>query len=100
MRILFVLILSLTLLFCVQQFAFAKHSTWDTVGKGLAVYEGAKVLTGAKGNMLDDVSGGNFHRDGGSSGGGSSSQDSYNSGYQAGYQSGYNAGFRAGTQQK
>jgi len=69
--------------------------TWSTVGKGLAIYEGVKVLTGRKGNIVDDVTGGMQPSESSSSSG---SEDSYNAGYKSGYQEGYNAGFRHGTE--
>jgi hypothetical protein len=76
--------------------------TWANVGKGLAIYEGVKVLTGRQGNIVDDVTGGMQPRQSQQQApaqGDSSYQDSYNAGYKAGYESGYNAGFRAGIEQ-
>jgi len=86
--------------------SYAKGSdkTWAGVGKGLAIYEGVKVLTGRQGNIVDDVTGGMQPRQGsqpqqGQGGPGGSYDDGYNDGYREGYQEGYNAGFRHGTEQ-
>jgi opacity protein-like surface antigen len=72
--------------------------TWANIGKGLAIYEGVKVVTGREGNIVQDVTGG--MRPAGSSqqqtAQSSSYDDGYNAGYQKGYETGYNAGFRAG----
>ncbi|MFA5068596.1 MAG: hypothetical protein WC300_00845 [Candidatus Omnitrophota bacterium] len=67
------------------------NKTWANIGKGLAIYEGAKVVTGRQGNIIDDVTGG-MRPTQGSSGG------SYDSGFNAGYEAGYNAGFRQGVE--
>jgi hypothetical protein len=78
---------------------YAKSSkTWSNVGKGLAIYEGVKVVTGSQGNILDDVTGGMQPRKAASSGQSGTFQDGYNSGYQSGYDAGYNAGFRKGAE--
>ena len=82
--------------FCVHA-SYAKSSnTWSNIGKGLAIYEGAKVVTGRQGNILDDVTGGMQPRQGSSQGG--TYQDGYNAGYQAGYDAGFKAGLPAGRQ--
>lgn len=69
--------------------------TWSNIGKGLAIYEGVKVLTGRQGNIVDDVTGGMQPKNSSSRGGGTY-QDGYNAGYKSGYDAGYNAGFRQG----
>ena len=66
--------------------------TWANIGKGLAIYEGAKVVTGRQGNILDDVTGGTQPRQNASQGG------TYQDGYNAGYNAGYDAGFRKGVE--
>ena len=66
--------------------------TWANIGKGLAIYEGAKVVTGRQGNILDDVTGGTQPRQSASQGG------TYQDGYNAGYDAGYDAGFRKGVE--
>lgn len=73
------------------------NKTWSTIGKGLAIYEGVKVLTGREGNIVDDVTGGMRPRQG-SSPETSTQDDSYNAGYKKGYEEGYNAGFRSGVE--
>lgn len=71
------------------------RKTWSNVGKGLAIYEGIKVLTGRRGNIVDDVTGGMQPREGSAPQGGTY-DDGYNAGYKKGYEEGYNAGFRTG----
>lgn len=93
----------ITAAFIVSLFAgtgFAgSNKTWANIGKGLAIYEGIKVLTGRQGNIVDDVTGGMQPRgaSAGSSAGGY--EDGYNAGYKQGYEQGYNAGFRNGVEQ-
>jgi hypothetical protein len=75
------------------------NKTWSSIGKGLAIYEGVKVLTGRRGNIVDDVTGGmqsreEYYPQGGSYQGG------YDAGYRNGYEEGYNAGFRYGTERE
>ncbi len=74
--------------------------TWSNIGKGLAIYEGYKVLTGKQGNIVDDVTGGIQPRGASSqeSAGSGTYQDGYNAGYKSGYDAGYNAGFRQGVE--
>jgi hypothetical protein len=72
--------------------------TWSNIGKGLAIYEGAKVVTGRQGNILDDVTGGMQPRQGASQSSDNTYQDGYNAGYKSGYDTGYNAGFRQGVE--
>lgn len=72
------------------------NKTWSTIGKGLAIYEGVKVLTGREGNIVDDVTGGMRPRRGSAETG--TQEDSYNAGYRKGYEDGYNAGFRYGVE--
>ncbi len=72
--------------------------TWATIGKGLAIYEGVKVLTGRKGNIVDDVTGGMQPRESTTAKSGGSYEDGYNTGYKKGYEEGYNAGFRYGVE--
>ena len=75
--------------------------TWSNIGKGLAIYEGAKVLTGSQGNILDDVTGGLRPRnDSSQQSQGPTYQDGYDDGYKSGYDTGFNAGFRRGIEQK
>ncbi len=79
-------------------FAYAgSNKTWSTIGKGLAIYEGVKVLTGREGNIVDDVTGGMRPRK--SASGSGSQEEGYNAGYKEGYEAGYNAGFRNGVEQ-
>jgi hypothetical protein len=79
--------------------SYAKSSkTWSNIGKGLAIYEGAKIVTGRQGNILDDVTGGMQPSQSGSQSSGGTYHDGYNAGYQSGYDAGYNAGFRRGTE--
>jgi len=80
------------LFFCVNVSYAGSSKTWSNIGKGLAIYEGAKVVTGRQGNILDDVTGGTQPRQGASQGG------TYQDGYNAGYQAGYDAGFRQGVE--
>jgi len=80
------------LFFCVNVSCAGSSKTWSNIGKGLAIYEGAKVVTGRQGNILDDVTGGTQPRQGTSQGG------TYQDGYNAGYQAGYDAGFRQGVE--
>ncbi|MDD5504094.1 MAG: hypothetical protein PHV77_02125 [Candidatus Omnitrophica bacterium] len=72
------------------------NKTWGNIGKGLAIYEGVKVVTGRQGNIIDDVTGGMQPRQASSQVSGST--DSYETGYNAGYEAGYNAGFRQGVE--
>ena len=74
--------------------------TWSNIGKGLAIYEGAKVVTGSQGNILDDITGGLKPRNSSSQQSGPSYQDGYDAGYKSGYDTGFNAGFRRGAEQK
>jgi len=76
------------------------NKTWANIGKGLAIYEGAKVVTGRQGNILDDVTGGMQPRSNSSQQSGPTYQDGYDAGYKSGYDTGFNAGFRRGTEQK
>lgn len=76
------------------------NKTWSNIGKGLAIYEGAKVLTGRQGNILDDVTGGMQPSSNSSQQSGSTYQDGYDAGYKSGYDTGFNAGFHRGTEQK
>ena len=56
--------------FLISSLAYAgSQKTWSNIGKGLAIYEGAKVLTGSQGNIIDDVTGGLKPKGDGSSGG-------------------------------
>lgn len=71
------------------------RKTWANIGKGLAIYEGVKVLTGREGNIVDDVTGGMRPRRAAEAG---DYDDSYNAGYKKGYEEGYNAGFRTGVE--
>ena len=75
------------------------NKTWANIGKGLAIYEGVKVLTGREGNIVDDVTGGMQPRRSSTTTGSSSQDDAYNAGYTQGYKDGYNAGFRHGVDQ-
>ncbi|NQT90773.1 MAG: hypothetical protein HQ558_05920 [Candidatus Omnitrophica bacterium] len=91
--------------FCVSLLIVPAHAgsskTWSNIGKGLAIYEGVKVLTGRRGNIVDDVTGGMQPREGSSQGQpaqGGSFDDGYNAGYKKGYDDGYNAGFRNGVE--
>lgn len=72
--------------------------TWATIGKGLAIYEGVKVLTGREGNIVDDVTGGMRPREGSAQARAGTYEDGYNAGYKKGYEEGYNAGFRQGVE--
>ncbi len=77
------------------------NKTWSNIGKGLAIYEGAKVLTGSQGNIIDDVTGGLRPRNNSSKPTvGPTYQDGYDAGYKSGYDTGFNAGFRRGAEQK
>jgi hypothetical protein len=79
--------------------SYAKSSnTWSNIGKGLAIYEGVKVVTGKQGNILDDVTGGMQPSQGSQQSPGAAYQDGYNAGYRSGYDAGYNSGFRKGTE--
>ena len=79
--------------------SYAKSSkTWSNIGKGLAIYEGAKIVTGRQGNILDDVTGGPQPRQSASQPSGGTYSDGYNAGYKSGYDAGYNAGFRQGVE--
>ena len=71
--------------------------TWSNIGKGLAIYEGVKILTGRRGNIVDDVTGGMRSREEDYAQSGSY-EEGYNAGYRNGYEEGYNAGFRHGTE--
>ncbi|GEM_PF-750242 len=100
----FILFVLIGLLVGLSPSVFAGSKTWSKVGKGLAIYEGAKILTGRQGNLAQDV-GGLMHpsrqpQQTHQEQGGGSYSDGYNAGYRSGYEAGYNAGFRAGTQQK
>ncbi|NQT95789.1 MAG: hypothetical protein HQ572_05005 [Candidatus Omnitrophica bacterium] len=98
-RALFLIIISLVISSLLAGAAVYAGSdkTWAGIGKGLAIYEGIKVLTGRRGNIVEDVTGGMQPSDR-SSGSGGSYQDGYNSGYKTGYDAGYNAGFRSGVE--
>ncbi|MFH1868080.1 MAG: hypothetical protein ABH843_03825 [Candidatus Omnitrophota bacterium] len=100
-KILFVIVVTAFIISLLQSASFAGSSkTWATVGKGLAIYEGVKVLTGREGNIVDDVTGGMRPRKGSTdSSGGGSYEDGYNAGFKKGYDQGYNAGFRNGAEQ-
>jgi len=89
-----VVLVAVTMLYGISYAGSSK--TWSGIGKGLAIYEGVKVLTGRQGNIIDDVTGGMQPRESSSSSG--SYEDGYNAGYKSGYQEGYNAGFRHGTE--
>ncbi len=90
----------LVLLFFIGISYAGSSKTWSNIGKGLAIYEGAKVLTGRQGNILDDVTGGMQPRENSSQQSGAGYQDGYNAGYKSGYNAGFNAGFRSGTEKK
>lgn len=74
--------------------------TWANIGKGLAIYEGFKVLTGREGNIVDDVTGGmqikQKQQDGQQT---KDYETGYNAGFTDGYKEGYNTGFRHGIEQ-
>jgi len=97
-RIVIAVILSLIALSSAAERCYAGSSkTWSNIGKGLAIYEGVKVVTGRQGNIVDDVTGGMQPRESSAQGGGTY-QDGYNAGYKSGYDAGYNAGFRQGAE--
>jgi hypothetical protein len=73
--------------------------TWGNIGKGLAIYEGIKVLTGREGNIVDDVTGGMKPRGSSSQAPQGGYEDGYNAGFKEGYEKGYNAGFKNGVDQ-
>ena len=91
------LIIVAALLFSRISYA-GSNKTWSNIGKGLAIYEGAKVLTGRQGNILDDVTGGMQPRSNSSQQSGPTYQDGYDAGYKSGYDTGFNAGFHRGTE--
>ena len=93
--VLFLGVFSLVTL-CVQAAYAGSSKTWSNVGKGLAIYEGAKVVTGRQGNIVDDLTGGSQPKQNASGSG--TYQDGYNAGYQSGYDTGFNAGFRKGVE--
>jgi len=88
------------LLFSSNKSYAGSSKTWSNIGKGLAIYEGAKVLTGRQGNILDDVTGGMQPSNNSSQQSGPTYQDGYDAGYKSGYDTGFSAGFRRGTEQK
>ncbi|MFH1644862.1 MAG: hypothetical protein ABIB11_00415 [Candidatus Omnitrophota bacterium] len=72
--------------------------TWSNIGKGLAIYEGFKVLTGREGNIVDDVTGGIMPKQKDSQQTGDY-EAGYNAGFTEGYKEGYNTGFRHAIEQ-
>jgi len=97
------LIITCIIIVCLSIPSYAdSKKTWANIGKGLAIYEGFKVLTGREGNIVDDVTRGMRPRQGYSESS-TSYRDSYdkgyNEGYSKGYDAGYNAGFRSGVGQ-
>ena len=96
-RIIFTIIIAACAVSLIAGISYAGSSrTWSTIGKGLAIYEGVKVLTGRQGNIVDDVTGGMQPKQSSTP---ASSGDDYNAGYKEGYEEGYNAGFRNGVEQ-
>lgn len=95
---------SLSVIIVILFFSSISHAgsskTWSNIGKGLAIYEGVKVLTGRQGNIVDDVTGGMQPSGNSSQQSGATYQDGYNAGYKSGYDAGFNAGFHRGTEQK
>jgi len=97
-----IILSALLVLSCAGVCVAGSSKTWSNIGKGLAIYEGAKVVTGRQGNILDDVTGGMQPRQQAAQQQPQASgtyQDGYNAGYQSGYDNGYNAGFRKGVEQ-
>lgn len=96
-RLVTVLVVAAVVMPALCFYAYAgSDKTWSGIGKGLAIYEGVKVLTGREGNIVDDVTGGMKPRGSSTAASAGGAENSYNSGYKQGYEAGYNAGFRAG----